>query len=108
MGCAFEQPEAGAGRERSGSSGCDRSSRARWSSTQPGGTGASPTTLDSKEQRCVMSESVLERSVLERKERDELQAIARAMGVQPAARARKADLVDLILATAGITPAVAT
>ncbi|MBW3641941.1 MAG: Rho termination factor N-terminal domain-containing protein, partial [Actinobacteria bacterium] len=55
-----------------------------------------------------MSESVLERSVLERKERDELQAIARAMGVQPAARARKADLVDLILATAGITPAVAT
>ena len=50
-----------------------------------------------------MSESVLERSVLERKERDELQAIARAMGVQPGARARKADLVDLILATAGIT-----
>ncbi len=49
-----------------------------------------------------MSESVLERSVLERKERDELQAIARAMGARPPARARKADLVDLILTTAGI------
>ena len=55
-----------------------------------------------------MSESVLERSVLERKERDELHAIARALGVQAGSRARKADLVDLILATAGITPAVAT
>ncbi len=55
-----------------------------------------------------MSESILERSVLERKERDELHAIARAMGVQAGSRARKADLVDLILATAGITPAVAT
>ncbi len=54
-----------------------------------------------------MSESVLERSVLERKERDELQAIARAMGAQPPARARKADLVDLILTTAGITPTAA-
>ncbi|HEV2811276.1 MAG TPA: hypothetical protein VGV93_12880, partial [Acidimicrobiales bacterium] len=52
-----------------------------------------------------MSESVLERSVLERKERDELQAIARAMGAQPAARTRKADLVDLILTTAGVIPA---
>jgi transcription termination factor Rho len=50
-----------------------------------------------------MSEPVLERSVLERKERDELQTIARAMGAEPAARARKADLVDLILTTAGIS-----
>jgi transcription termination factor Rho len=52
-----------------------------------------------------MSESVLERSVLERKERDELQSIARAMGAQPAARTKKADLVDLILRTAGVIPA---
>ncbi|HWH34604.1 MAG TPA: transcription termination factor Rho [Acidimicrobiales bacterium] len=52
-----------------------------------------------------MSESVLERSVLERKERDELQSIARAMGVQPPARTKKADLVDLILQTAGVIPA---
>ncbi|MGC1513386.1 MAG: transcription termination factor Rho [Acidimicrobiales bacterium] len=49
-----------------------------------------------------MSDSVLERSVLERKERDELQLIARAMGASPTSRARKADLVDLILTTAGI------
>jgi transcription termination factor Rho len=52
-----------------------------------------------------MSESVLERSVLERKERDELQSIARAMGAQPTARTKKADLVDLILRTAGVIPA---
>ena len=52
-----------------------------------------------------MSESVLERSVLERKEREELQTIARAMGAEPPARAKKADLVDLILQTAGIDPA---
>ncbi|MBW3644813.1 MAG: Rho termination factor N-terminal domain-containing protein, partial [Actinobacteria bacterium] len=52
-----------------------------------------------------MSESVLERSVLERKERDELQTIARAMGIEPASRARKAELVDMILSTAGIGPA---
>jgi transcription termination factor Rho len=51
-----------------------------------------------------MSEPVLERSVLERKERDELQTIAKALGAKPPARAKKADLVDLILATAGITP----
>ncbi len=52
-----------------------------------------------------MSEPVLERSVLERKEREELQTIARAMGVEPAARARKADLIDAILSAAGITEA---
>ena len=55
-----------------------------------------------------MSEPVLERSVLERKERDELQTIAKALGAKPSARAKKADLVDLILATAGITAPAAT
>lgn len=49
-----------------------------------------------------MSDPVLERSVLERKERDELQSIARAMGASPTSRTRKADLVDMILTTAGI------
>jgi transcription termination factor Rho len=49
-----------------------------------------------------MSEPVLERSVLERKERDELLTIARAMGASPASRIKKADLVDLILTAAGI------
>src|SRR5439155_18520308 len=52
--------------------------------------------------RYSMSEPVLERSVLERKERDELLTIARALGAKPAARSKKADLVDLILTTAGI------
>jgi len=52
-----------------------------------------------------MSDPVLERSVLERKERDELQTIARALGIKPPARAKKADIVDLILTSAGITPA---
>ncbi|HUF32842.1 MAG TPA: transcription termination factor Rho [Acidimicrobiales bacterium] len=54
-----------------------------------------------------MSEPVLERSVLERKERDELLTIARAMGATPTTRAKKATLVDLILTTAGITSAPA-
>src|SRR5215212_899684 len=49
-----------------------------------------------------MTDPVLERSVLERKERDELQTIAKALGAKPSARAKKADLVDLILTTAGI------
>ena len=35
-----------------------------------------------------MSEPVLERSVLERKERDELQTIAKALGAKPPARAK--------------------
>jgi transcription termination factor Rho len=44
----------------------------------------------------------LERSVLERKERDELAAIAEAMGVKPSSRASKAALIDQILKEAGI------
>jgi transcription termination factor Rho len=49
-----------------------------------------------------MSEPVLERSVLERKERDELKTIVEALGAKAPARAKKADLVDLILTTAGV------
>ncbi|MCA1692963.1 MAG: transcription termination factor Rho [Actinobacteria bacterium] len=49
-----------------------------------------------------MAPQALERSVLERKERDELAAIAEAMGVKPAARASKATLIDQILREAGI------
>jgi transcription termination factor Rho len=52
----------------------------------------------------MSAETQLERSVLERKERDELQAIARALGAEPPSRARKADLVDLILRQAGVVP----
>jgi transcription termination factor Rho len=47
----------------------------------------------------------LERSVLERKERDELAAIATAMGVKTSARASKATLIDHILREAGIETA---
>ena len=44
----------------------------------------------------------LDRSVLERKERDELQAIASAMGAKAGSRAKKSDLVDAILREAGL------
>jgi transcription termination factor Rho len=44
----------------------------------------------------------LERSVLEGKDRTELQSIATAMGGKPGSRARKADIVDMILGLAGV------
>ncbi len=51
----------------------------------------------------------LERSALERKDRDELHTIATALGGKPASRAKKADIVDLILELAGVTaPTVPT
>jgi transcription termination factor Rho len=49
----------------------------------------------------------LERSALERKDRDELHTIAVAMGGKPGSRARKADIVDLIMELAGVGPAPA-
>jgi transcription termination factor Rho len=49
-----------------------------------------------------MSGEQLERSILERKEREELKAIAIAMSLQPVARSKKADLVDQILRAAGV------
>ncbi len=45
----------------------------------------------------------LERSALERKDRDELHTIAVALGGKPGSRAKKADIVDLILELAGVT-----
>jgi transcription termination factor Rho len=51
-----------------------------------------------------MSETQLERSVLEAKERDELFAIADALGASPAARAKKSDLINQILRATGIEP----
>jgi transcription termination factor Rho len=47
----------------------------------------------------------LERSALERKDRDELHTIAVALGGKPGSRAKKADIVDLILELAGVTAA---
>src|SRR5579864_5633598 len=49
-----------------------------------------------------MSEPQLERSVLEAKEREELFAIADALGTKPTSRARKSDLVTLILRATGV------
>ena len=46
----------------------------------------------------------LERSALERKDRDELHTIAVAMGGKPGSRARKADIIDLIMSLAGLAP----
>ena len=51
----------------------------------------------------MSEEQQLERSVLERKERDELHAIAEAMGLKPGSRTRKGDLIDGILRVTGVT-----
>ena len=48
-------------------------------------------------------EHELERTVLERKERDELVAIAQAMELKPGSRARKADIINVILSAAGLS-----
>jgi transcription termination factor Rho len=50
----------------------------------------------------VTSPPPFERSVLERKERDELATIAEAMGVKPSSRMLKSTLIDQILRAAGI------
>ncbi|HUR18326.1 MAG TPA: transcription termination factor Rho [Acidimicrobiales bacterium] len=50
----------------------------------------------------MSGEQQLERSVLEAKEREELQAIAEALGVKPASRASKATLVGQILKATGV------
>src|SRR6266404_4280899 len=50
----------------------------------------------------MSGEQQLERSVLERKERDELQQIAQAMGLSPGARTSKANLVTQILRATGV------
>lgn len=47
-----------------------------------------------------MEANELRRSTLERKDRDELVTIATALGTKPPSRARKAEIVDLIITTA--------
>ncbi len=51
-----------------------------------------------------MAAEQLERSILERKERDELHAIASAMSLKPPARSRKSEIIDLILTATGVRP----
>ena len=48
-----------------------------------------------------MDSTELQREVLEEKGRDELTTIATALGGKPGSRARKAEIVDLILDLAG-------
>jgi transcription termination factor Rho len=50
----------------------------------------------------MSGEQQLERSVLEGKERDELHAIAEALGTKPGSRSKKADLIDSILKATGV------
>jgi transcription termination factor Rho len=50
----------------------------------------------------------LERSTLERKDRAELATIAETLGRKPSSRARKSDLIDLILELTGVTGAPAS
>ena len=47
--------------------------------------------------------TALERSALERKDRDELLTIAQALGGKPPSRAKKADIVELILQLTGVS-----
>jgi transcription termination factor Rho len=49
--------------------------------------------------------STLERSALERKDREELTTIAQALGAKPPSRARKAEIVQLILELTGVESA---
>jgi transcription termination factor Rho len=51
----------------------------------------------------MTAEQQLERSVLEGKERDELQAIAQALSVKINTRTKKADMIDGILKAAGVS-----
>ncbi len=50
-----------------------------------------------------METSELRRSTLQRKDREELHTIAVAMGGKPGSRARKSEIVDMILDLAGVT-----
>jgi transcription termination factor Rho len=52
--------------------------------------------------------SALERSALERKDREELTTIAQALGAKPPSRARKAEIVQLILELTGVESADAS
>ena len=47
--------------------------------------------------------NALERETLERKDRDELQKIAGALGGKVTSRTRKADIIDMILELTGVT-----
>ena len=53
-----------------------------------------------------MAAEALEQSVLESKDKDQLLAIAKALGLKASARTKKSDIIDSILETTGSAPAV--
>ncbi len=53
-----------------------------------------------------MAAEALEQSVLESKDKDQLLAIAKALGLKASARTKKSDIIDSILETTGTAPAV--
>ena len=53
-----------------------------------------------------MAAEALEPSVLESKDKDQLLAIAKALGLKASARTKKSDIIDSILKTTGTAPAV--
>jgi transcription termination factor Rho len=59
-----------------------------------------------KEVHLVAAEA-LEQSVLENKDKDQLLAIAKALGLKATSRTKKSDIIDSILETTGSTPAPA-
>ncbi len=66
--------------------------------TAPPPTRCTPMSADSEQ---------LERSALERKDRDELMTIATALGGKPGSRAKKADIIDLVLELTGVSAGAA-
>ncbi len=65
--------------------------------------GAGNLPQDEQRNETTVSDEALERSTLQKKDRAELMTIATAMGGKPGSRAKKADIVDLILEMAGVT-----
>ena len=51
-----------------------------------------------------MAAEALEQSVLENKDKDQLLAIAKALGLKASARTKKSDIIALILDTTGSAP----
>src|SRR6478672_4811360 len=85
--------------------GCD--SKFRGAST----TGLPPASVDSDRpsdthdvaprKRQLVAAEALEQSVLESKDKDQLLAIAKALGLKASTRTKKSDIIDMILETTG-------
>src|SRR5579864_5171748 len=69
----------------------------RWTASMP------PPTRTFEARKPMTAEQQLERSVLEGKEREELQAIAQALSVKTNTRTKKADMIDGILKATGVS-----